>query len=176
METRLLSEVIDDMRTGDLIAYRITRYNSLTSLLLKIWQKTTKNKYSHVGVVLKLEDRVFIVEAIPPRVAMVPITLEKSFYWIPTQIDDPNGRMVSTLTEHIGTKYNVLDILWHYLGMERSKDSLYCSVLASEFYNDIGYLRERESGHTPDTIVKAIKERSNIQTEIHVVTDRGNLK
>ena len=176
MSTRLLSEVIDEIQTGNLLAFRVRRFNSFVSLVLKLYQKVTRAKYSHVGVVLRIHDRVFIVEAVTPKVVITPLDKVDDFYLIPAKPKASLRSQEDFLLGKVGVNYSLIDILTHFLGMDYSKDSIYCSELVSEFYNHVGYLTERESGHTPDKICIAVKTKVGISESIYVVTDRGNLK
>lgn len=175
-ETKLLSEVYDDLKTGDLAAFRVRRYNGVISFVLKLFQYFMKNKYSHVGVIYKEADTTFIVEAIAPRVVFTPIQKVEDFYLIKTDMKAEEKEQKRFLIEKYGMPYRLYDLITHFLGMDYSKTSVYCSMLANEFYYYFGYLTERESGHTPDKLVKAVKARAGVEESTYIITDRGNLK
>lgn len=181
MQPHLLSEVKDEIKTGDLLAFTVRRFGSLTSFVLWLYQKFRKVKFSHVGVAVRLGDRLFIVEAVSPRVTITPISKVKDFYLIPTRIaENPKIKateedQISFLMDFVEVKYSLVDMITHYIGMDVNDNGVYCSELASAFYYHIGLLLERDSGHTPQTLVEAVMKKVGIEEPIHIVTDRGNL-
>lgn len=175
MKTELLSEVRDEIKTGDLVAFRVRRFNSFVSLVLKGYQFITGATYSHVGIVVRNDDGIFIVEAAPPRVAILPIHKVDDFYLIKVDVPTPASQQKEFLYKKNGVPYGLVDMFTHYLGMDFGKDSLYCSELASEFYVHNSVLRERDSGHTPDKIVKAVSDAMGGVQPIHIIVDRGSL-
>lgn len=175
MSSQLLSEIKSKIKTGDLLAFKVRRYGSITSFFLWLYHKFTKVEFSHVGIATRLGDRVFMVEAISPRVAITPLTKVKDFYLIPTEIITSEKIQIDFLISFVEVKYSLVDILTHYIGMDVSDNRIYCSELCSAFYYHVGYLHERESGHTPEKLVKAVMNKAGIKEPIHVVIDRGNL-
>lgn len=176
MKQVLLSDIKDQINTGDLVAFSHREYGSITSFILWLYQKVAKVDYSHVGVVIKLGERLFIVEAVPPRVNITPIEKVDDFYWIPTKIQTSERWQIDYLLKSVETPYSIVDMFTHYLGMKFRKDRVYCSELASAFYYHVGYILDRSAGHTPDKIVRATKEAGGVTEDVHVITDRGNLQ
>lgn len=177
MQPHLLSDIKDQIKTGDLLAFTVRRYGTITSFALWLYQKIRKVTYSHVGIAVRLGDRLFIVEAVSPRVTITPISKVKEFYLIPTTTEEKatEEAQIGFLMDFVEVKYSLVDMFTHYLGMESSDRRVYCSELCSAFYYHVGYLHERESGHTPQLLVEAVMKRAGIDKPIHVVTDRGNL-
>lgn len=175
MEHHLLSEYKHKIKTGDLLAFKVRRYGSITSFFLWLYHKIFRVNFSHVGIAVRLGERVFMVEAISPRVAITPISKVREFYLIPTELKATEKTQIDFLINFVEVKYSLKDLITYYLGMDVSDDTIYCSELASAFYFHVGYLHERESGHTPEKIVNAVLKRSGVEEPIHIVTDRGNL-
>lgn len=176
MKTVLLSEVIDDIKTGDLLAFGVRRYSTITSFVLKLYQKLTKSHYSHVGIALRVGDRIFMVEATPPRVCITPLYKLEDFHLIPANIKTSNEKATEWLLSKVGDKYNLIDMFTHYLGLDFNENRVYCSELAAAFYKHVGYLTSKDYGHTPDKIVKACLAKACMKEPINVVFDRGNLR
>lgn len=174
MNKQLLSETRSQIKTGDLIAFNRRRYNSLTSFVLWSYQKIARAEYSHVGIAMWSGNDLFIVEAIPPRVSITPIEAVEDFYWYSLELRTPEQTMNKFLKRYVGRPYGLFDMLTHYLGMEFNPNSLYCSELASLFYYDIGYILNRDHGHTPDAMASAVRVRSS-SDPVHIAVDRGNL-
>lgn len=176
MKTLLLSDMKHKIKTGDLLAFTVRRYGTIVSFILWLYQKITRVKFSHVGVAMWSGNRLFIVEAVSPRVVMTPISKVNDFFLIPVELDKPPELVQADfLMDFIETPYSLIDMVTYYLGLEFSKHKVYCSTLASAFYYFTGFLTERESGHTPQKLVDAVLKRAEVDEPIHIVTDRGNL-
>lgn len=168
------SEVKDKIRTGDLIAFTTTKYNSFLTFILFLYQRLLGATYTHVGIIVRTGNSTFVVEAVPPLVRIYPVENLSSFYWIDATVSAPNAKQLEFLMKRVGTPYSILDMFKGTIGMENNLNNYYCSELAADFYYNFGYIHDRSLGHTPDSIVKAIMERGN-EKAIHVVVDRGNL-
>lgn len=176
MKAHLLSDMRDEIKTGDLMAFRVRRYGTLTSFALWLYQKITKVRFSHVGVAMKLGEHLFIVEAISPRVTITPISKVKEFYLVPVKIKTNEENQVDYLLDFVEMNYSLISLVTHYFGFESPSNKVYCSELASGFYYHVGLLHERESGHTPEKLTEAVLAKSDVKEPIHIVIDRGNLK
>ena len=171
----LYSEIKKEIKTGDLIAWDSPKYSSLLTFVLFLYQKITGTLYTHVGIVVKIGGRLYVVEAVPPMVRIFPLENHKRFYWIDATINAPAVKQLNFLTAKVGKPYSILDMFKIYLNMENSKEDYYCSELAADFYTHFGYITDPEAGYSPDTIVKAISEREGVDV-VKVLMDKGNVK
>lgn len=171
----LYSEIKSKIKTGDLVAWDSPKYSSLLTFILFLYQKITGAVYTHVGVVVKIGGRLYVVEAVPPMVRIFPLENQKRFYWIDATVKGSASRQLGFLTARVGKPYSILDMFKIFLGMENSKEDYYCSELAADFYLHFGYITDPEAGYSPDTIVKAISEREGVDV-IKVLMDKGNVK
>ena len=176
MKTELLSEVADDIKTGDLIAFRVEGVRSLVDIVLKGYQVITGAKYSHVGVAVRLGTRVFVVEATPPRVAITPLNTMGDFYLIPADVPGNEDSQIDYLLDFSKRKYSLLDMFTHYLGIDFSDKSLYCSELAGQFYRAFSFILDYRARHSPDKIAEAVKTAMGMKETRYIVADRGNLR
>ena len=172
--TVLYSKMRNEIKTGDLIAYDTEEIDSFFGFVLYLYQKILKAKYTHVGIAVRMGGRVFIVEATPPEVRLVPLAMCGDFYHIKTNMSVSEQGMTSNLFSHLGKKYSLFDLLKSKIGFANDNSDLYCSELAGDFYNTFGYITDRKAGATPDSIVEAVLERSG-SSPIKVVIDKGNL-
>lgn len=176
MDGILLSDMKHEIKTGDTLAFTTSKITSVTSFFLWLYQKLAKVKYSHVGIAVWLGDRLFIVEAVQPRVSITPISKVDSFYHIPVNtsksVDDVK---VSFLMDYVDTPYSLSDMVLHYFNISSSKGSIYCSALASAFYFHIGVIRDKDLGHSPQKLVDALLHKADLDEATYVITDRGNL-
>ena len=171
------SQVKDTIQTGDLLAWKITRFNSIFTFVLYLYHKLFKAKYSHVAVVLRLGDRVFAVEATSPQVRMMPIHRLGNFYLVKAGVQ-AQKRHTSLLTEHLGKKYGLMDMVLDMFDVETNDEELYCSELAKQFYEDIGFFATSSDDDsrtpTPDEIVAMVQSAANTEP-VFIRIDKGNL-
>jgi len=171
--TILYSEIREKIRTGDLVAWDKPTDPGLTGLFLKLYQKITKARYTHVGVAVVLGERVMMVEATPPEVRLYPLSMSSDFYLIKTDISRVSKHLDIVLSE-LGKPYNLLDFFKNVIGFSDSNRDYYCSQLVSRYYNEIGYINNDLAGLTPDSIVEEVIKASS-SDPIYVNVDRGNL-
>lgn len=169
----LYSNIRTTIVSGDLIAWKMTRLSSLTSILLFLYQKIIRANYTHVGIATVLGGRVFITEATPPCVRIFPLSMLDSFYLVKTNIDDKPEHL-DNLFRELGKPYSLIEFLKTIFRIKTGDYNYYCSYLVSKFYNDIGYITREDAGLTPDTIVSEIERVSNFPA-IFVKIDKGNL-
>lgn len=185
--TVLYSKVRHEIQTGDLLAWRTTKINSFISLVLFLYQKIFKAKFSHVGVAVRVADRIFIVEAVPPVVHVVPLSQEGTFYWIPAGMTNTagerftqlplgadEGAMIQHLLSTVGKPYSLVDFFKGLLKLGNSVSDYYCSEQAGEFYNSFGRLTNEDAGDHPDRLVDELVKAVGIEP-IEVFMDKGNI-
>lgn len=80
------SEIKEKIRSGDLIALSHKDWGSLYDLQVQAVRIFTESEYSHVALAVVIGDTPFLVEAVEPKIRLMPIAnmLEDGFYWIPT--------------------------------------------------------------------------------------------
>lgn len=169
----LYSKVRQELKTGDLLAWKTTKINSFFDFVLFLYQKILKAEYTHVGIVVKEGNRFFLIEATPPVVRLFPVSLCDDFYHFPLNIDYKSTQ-IDFLLRTIGKKYSLIDLIRSILKLGDNTSEYYCSELAGRFYNDIGYINDEEAGITPDKIIEAVAKKNNV-TPIFVKIDKGNL-
>jgi len=170
----LYSKLRSEIKTGDLIAYDTEEIDSFFGSVLYFYQKILKARYTHVGIAVRLNNRVFIVEATPPEVRLIPLPMCGDFYYIKTDLEANEDSMLSTLFSYLGRPYSLLDLVKAKFKLTSNPSDLYCSELAQEFYNMFGYLSNRKAGETPDRIVEEVVRRSGSEP-VKVIIDKGNL-
>lgn len=169
----LYSEIRDQLKTGDLMAWKTTKINGFFDFVLFLYQKMFRARYSHVGIVVRLSDRYFVLEAIPPVVRLHPISLKDSFYLIRNDLKVSSANL-DTLLVHLGKKYSVWDFVRRLFGLGNTDTELYCSELAAMWYFLIGFIRDEDAGFSPDTLVDAVLQQSHAEP-VYVINDKGNL-
>lgn len=171
--TTLYSEIRGSITTGDLVAWNKPGFKSATGMLLLLYQKILKAKYTHVAVTAVLGGRIMIIEATPPAVRIFPLSMLEDFDLVKTEIADIPNHLDVLLTQ-LGKPYSIMDFFRGLLHISGGNSDYYCSKLASKYYNDIGYIDNEFAGLTPDSIVEKICKRTS-SSPITVKIDRGNL-
>ena len=174
----LYSQTRDSIKTGDLLAWRITKVSNIFGFILILYQKLFKVKFSHVAVAVWIGNRLFAVEATPSKVRIIPMSMLDNFYLISAGVQD-NVSHFDIIGTHIGKPYSLFDLVRVIFGFKGSESSLYCSELALQYYDEIGYFTDDvdEFGDhipTPDDIVERVLAQSKSPIEF-VRIDKGNL-
>ena len=144
-------EIRDELKSGDIIVAskgNMQSFNGFISLFIRI---VTASSYSHVGVVVKLGNRCFVVEATPPVVRLYPLSKLDSFYVIKMEQalsrEDENR-----LFEYVGLPYSDWNsVASYFTGKPLANGKLQCAQLVSSFYNWPNLLR-------PEQIVRYAQE------------------
>lgn len=171
--SHLFSEIHTKIKTGDLVAWNTPKYKSFLTFVLFLYQKITGSVFTHVGMVVKIGGRLYVVEAVPPMVRLFPLENYKHFFWIDAAVKAPASKQLTFLTAKVGKPYSILDMFKSHIGMENSKDDYYCSELAADFYYNFGYIKNTDVGYDPDSIVNAISE-VGYSPIVKVIMDKGN--
>ena len=99
------------IRTGDVLAFfSSTGTNLFDGIYAKIITYVTKERIHHVGMAYVSGGRVFIVEAMPPFVRMIPLSRRGSFYHLPMGVKDGPQVEVEVLSA-IGKRYSIKDAI-----------------------------------------------------------------
>jgi hypothetical protein len=168
------SEIRDSIRTGDLVSWKAGKVTSFFGLVLYLYQKILKPKSVHVGIVMTLGGRLFVVEARPPAVRIFPLSCMDDFYLVRTNIPFEQNN-IDFLLKEIGVPYGVIDLILGIANLYNDKDQVYCSELCDIYYKEIKYLPEdkESTGSNPDQLLEAVIEKSGSKP-IYVKIDRGN--
>ena len=126
-----------DISTGDLIIWADHRDKefSIGTFVIRLF---TASIFTHVGIALVEDGKVSVVEALPPKVKKSGLTNRKPFYVIKKNVK-PTEEDIDFLLSKIGLEYSVLQAALSKLRIYIHDDKWYCTELAQEFYNKIGY-------------------------------------
>ncbi len=102
------------IKDGDLIAYSHYSWASFYDLQVQAVRLFTQSEYSHVGIVIELGGRLFILESVTPVIRMVPLsnTLSKDgFYHIPMHTRVTDEELEFALSKLGNGKYSKLQAI-----------------------------------------------------------------
>ena len=167
------SEVRDYIKSGDILVWEIKRIGSITDALLYVYQKIYKTKHSHVGIAVKIGGRLFCLEATPPVVRLIPISMLPDFSWLKNGINWKEN-YYDTIFKHIGKPYSLIDYLKNLCSIETSSDDFYCSEFVANCLKDLGVIEDESVGINPMVLVNYLEEKLDTKL-VNVSVDRGNL-
>ncbi len=125
-----------NIKSGDLIAWS-SGGSGLASFFDNIIRIFTESEYTHVAIAWWQGDRLFVIEAIPPKVRVYPLSGRLPFYHIPMNIDW-NENMVKYLLEKVGQPYSYFEAIKAYFTKPDNNNTWECAELCTDFYANIG--------------------------------------
>ena len=76
----------DRIRSGDLLSWSHDRWDSWYDFKVQMVRMATQSEYCHVGIAWVTAGRVFVLEAVQPRIRIFPLSSLRPFYWLPMGI------------------------------------------------------------------------------------------
>ena len=103
-------EVRDTIKSGSLLAWSHRWWRTWYDIKVQFVRMFTRSEYSHVGVAWVTGGRVFVLEAVEPKVRIHPLSSLGSFYLIRDYIPWSNEVEEAALAE-IGEEYSQLEAM-----------------------------------------------------------------
>jgi hypothetical protein len=70
--------------SGDVLAFGHEDWKTKSDLEIQAVRFVTQSEFAHVGTIIRENDRVYLIEAVVPKVRKVPLSeIKGTFYWIP---------------------------------------------------------------------------------------------
>lgn len=147
-----------DFMTGDLVVWSTRGIKSMRDLQLQIVRFATRSEYDHVGIVVEMNQRLFVVEATPPQVRIYPLSKMLPLYHLPLnlpvkQID------VDYLFSRIGEEYSVWQAFVSYFTKPKSDNQWQCVEFCHDWYTQC-FGMDLEHDYTPSGFVLAMMQHS----------------
>jgi hypothetical protein len=92
----------DKIKSGDIIAFTHTSWETLDDIQVQAVRTFTQSEYSHVAVAWVFAGRVFLIEAVMPKVRIIPLSNrleEEGVYWIPTDVPMSEDELDASMKE-----------------------------------------------------------------------------
>lgn len=70
------------IRSGDLLAFSGGSWRTWAGIKVNLVRMFTRSTYSHVGLAWVVGGRVFVLEAVKPRLRIYPLSQCSNFYWL----------------------------------------------------------------------------------------------
>lgn len=158
---KLENPKLKDIKSGDLIAWTSNKgfYNKLIRLV-------TLSEYTHVGIAVIENGKLYVVEATRPVVRKVELVGRAPFHHIPM------GVVVDTvlskvLKDFIGKEYSIVQAALSVFNIYINDDKWYCTELCYEFYKKAGI--EFNKRLTPTRFVKQAISYGNVINNIEII-------
>ena len=145
------------IKSGDMLAWSHRGWGSWHSIKIQFVRMFTRSEYSHVGTAWVVGDRVFVIEAVQPKVRIYPLSklLADGAYWL--QMNAPwYAKTLTTALEIVGDNYSQIQAMQSPFWVP-PEDSLWeCAELVATIAKcdgiDLGY------EYTPSAVVKAAQK------------------
>ena len=152
------------IRSGDILAWSHRGIQSWYDL--KIWfvRLFTRSEYSHVGTAWVVGERVFVIEAVVPKVRIYPLSKLGEFYWLPM------GAYWRKTTEalalsYVGNAYSQTQAIQSLFNTPPTDGEWQCAELVATIARqdsiDLGLT------YTPSAIVLAAQKRGASLTYVY---------
>lgn len=156
----LIKPRLKDIKSGDLIAWTGTKgfYNKLIRLV-------TLSEYTHVGIAVIENGKLYVVEATRPVVRKVELSGRTPFHHIPMGVI-VDTKLNSILNQFIVKKYSIVQAMLSIFNIYINDDIWYCTELCYEFYLKAGI--EFDKRLTPTRFVKQAISYGNVINNIEI--------
>lgn len=136
------------IKSGDLLAWSHRGWRSWYDIQIQLVRFFTQSEYSHVGVAWVTGGRVFVIEAVTPKVRIYPLSKLGEFYWVPDFIDW-TPEVEERALGFVGTEYSKWEALAAFFGRTVDATRMQCAKLVCTI------LGIRSSNITPSHVVNA---------------------
>ncbi len=133
------SITIDEIRSGDLLAWKRDSHSTFSDILIHGIRLLTFSKYGHVGIAWRVYDAhgstLFVIEASFPKTEVSVVNPDGDFDCVPMNTPWSEGGK-KYLTSKLGLAYSLMDAVRGFLGLRLQNDRRFqCAELAHWYYH-----------------------------------------
>lgn len=143
-----------NIKSGDLLIWSTRKIRSMSDVLDIVVRVFTLSEYNHVGIAWDVADRKFIIEAVPPKVRIYPLSRKGDFYHIPMNLPW-SYELEERLLSYVGDHYSIPEAILSYFSRPDRNQYWQCAELVSDFYMNAGY-DDLINGYTPAKLVNLL--------------------
>ncbi|APS59132.1 hypothetical protein [Piscirickettsia salmonis] len=142
------------LSSGDVVAYR---GNSVISSIVRWW---TESPYSHIGVIWKINDQLFFVEALIFKgVRIIPIDKLPADYEVIKTLVTLLGEAEAFIFQHLADDYSLIDAIRAGLGLKQKDPTGWqCAEFAAQILKRCGLRLPERENLTPIELITLIKQ------------------
>ena len=157
------------IRSGDLISQSHGDWTTWRGFKVNLVRIFTRSTYSHLGVAWVIGGRVFILEAVKPKLRIYPMSKIGDFYLLPLQA--PWSEFAESMAlKNIGVDYSEIVAMQAFFGPLQDGEVRQCAAYALAVLRADGI--DLGSRATPDAVVLAAMQRGATCT---LITQRTEL-
>lgn len=112
------------IESGDVIAFSHDKWDSINDLEIQAVRFFTQSEFAHVGVAWVIGGRVFIIEAVVPKVRIFPLSKLTPFYWVPMRKPMTPEAEEAALSI-VGEDYSKIEAIRGYFGTNCEENHLW---------------------------------------------------
>lgn len=146
------------IRSGDLLAWSHRECRSFYDLKIQVVRLFEKSEYSHVGVAWVVGGRVFVLEAVMPKIRIYPLSKAGDFFWLPMNAPWTVAAEEFALGE-VGALYSQWQAVLAFFGKVKRDQFWYCDEYARAILSANGV--ELENELMPSGLVRAAQKRGS---------------
>ena len=151
------------IRSGDILAWSHRGIKSWHDLKIWLVRMFTRSEYSHVGTAWVVGNRVFVIEAVMPKVRIYPLSKLGDFYWL--QMGAYWRKATETLAlSFVGDDYSQMQAMVSPFITPPKDDRWECAELVATVARqdsiDLGAV------YTPSEVVLAAQKRGALLTYV----------
>ncbi len=108
------SDTRSEIKSGDLILLSHQAWDSWGSIQSQVVKSVTQSEFSHVCVAWVIASRVFAIEAVVPKVRIMPVSNmfeNGGIYWIPMPDKPMTEAELEFGLKHVGDSYSKLEAI-----------------------------------------------------------------
>lgn len=123
---------------GDLIAWFELSGNLYQKFIVFLFKLVFKIKYSHLGILLLINGKYFVLSIGIPEIKLIPLEYKKTFYHIPIFLEWKNP-YIDFLFSNLDEKITLIDFIRFVFGItSETSDRFQPAEFITTFYNSIG--------------------------------------
>lgn len=146
------------IRSGDLLAFSSGSWRSWNDIKVNLVRIFTRSTYSHVALAWVVSGRVFVLEAVTPKLRIFPLSQRGDFFLLPLDAPWRDDTEESALAS-VGHNYSQRDAVKGFLNrLEPGKVSQCAAYVREVLLRDGIDLGLRS---TPDAVVLAAQKRGS---------------
>lgn len=119
------------IKSGDLLAWTHRKWASIYDMQIQAVRIFTESEFSHVGMAWVVEGRVFVIEAVTPKVRIYPLSKLLPFYLVP--LNAPwNKETVEFALAQVGDNYSKWQAIQAFFGVPNLDELWSCAELVRQ--------------------------------------------
>lgn len=120
------SECRSYIKTGDVVAFSHADWTSWSGLESQVVKLATQSKFTHVGIVWRAGERLFVIESVVPEIRIFPLSNFNEFYLlqIPKTLSKEAEDYAISL---VGQKYSKIEAIKGYFGINEVDKKWQCA-------------------------------------------------